>query len=185
MSQKINIHEEFPVLQTKRLKLTSLQLSYADDLFLMRKDITHHLFTDTLPDQSKEDTIAYLHKMNKGVEEGKWLIWGIVNKETSKIIGTVSLWNFDMDKGTGELGFGLLKTAQHHGYMGEALESVIHYGFSILKLKEIHAYTEKDNLKSIQLLERMGFKLSDTIEENGYLVGKTFVMRIYVIKRDI
>lgn len=184
MSQKINNNRVFPTLNTERLSMIRLQLGHKDDLFMMRSDLEHHLYTDTLPDQSIEETVAYIEKMNKGVEEGKWLIWGIENRSTNKIIGTVSLWNFDFDKGTGELGYGLIKTAQHQGFMRETLSAVIHYGFEELGLKEIHAYTEMNNLNSVQLLEKMDFIHSDTIEENGYLVSKTFIMGIYVLKNN-
>lgn len=184
MSHKINNIEGFPILQTERLSLIALCYEQADELFTVRRDPEHHNFTDSIPDSSIEETKAYIEKMIKGVEEGKWLIWGIQNKQTAHLIGTVSLWNFNLERTTGELGFGLLKNEQHQGYMREALKAVITYGFKTLKLKEIQAYTEEKNIRARQLLEKMDFIYSDNISENGYLVGKTFNMCVYILKKQ-
>lgn len=181
MALNIIIPKLFPTLQTERLKLVELHERQKQDLFNMRRDPKHHLYTDSLPDQSLEDTKDYIQKMVKGVREGKWLIWGIEINETGHIAGTISLWNFNEANRTGELGYGLIKTAQQKGYMKEALEAVIKFGFEVLELSEIQAFTEAENTKSIQLLEKLAFEHSDTIEESGYLVGKTYVMRIYTL----
>ncbi len=178
----INMPKDLPTLETERLRLVSLNMNHTQALFEMRQNPEHHKYTDTLPDQTLEETQRYIDKMTKGVMEGKWLIWGIEAKASGNLVGTISLWQFDQMKKTAELGFGLTLKEHHKGYMSEAVSAVLTYGFEILYLSEILAYTEENNSPSIHLLEKMDFEQSDCIQENGYLVDKTFIMRVYRVR---
>jgi len=55
--------------------------------------------------------------------------------------------------------------------MQEALTTVLHYGFQVLRLKSITAFPSADNVPSIRSLERNGFKREDDGQEReGNLV---------------
>jgi [ribosomal protein S5]-alanine N-acetyltransferase len=46
---------------------------------------------------------------------------------------------------------------QRKGYISEALTAILNYGFETIKLNCIDAFVDKDNIKSIKILERFGF----------------------------
>ena len=48
-----------------------------------------------------------------------------------------------MKNKTGELGYGIMPDYQGQGLMKESLLSVIEYGFNIMNLEELLAYTER------------------------------------------
>lgn len=56
-----------------------------------------------------------------------------------------------------DLGFALLSAYSGKGYAVEACEAVMEYGRTTLQLEKLTAFTLPSNVKSIRLLERVGF----------------------------
>jgi ribosomal-protein-alanine N-acetyltransferase len=91
-------------------------------------------------------------------------------------VGTICYFNFSSDQPTAEVGYELHPSHQHKGIMQEALTTVLHYGFRVLQLKSVTAFPTVDNVSSIRLLERNGFKREDDDQEQeGNLVR--FILR--------
>jgi ribosomal-protein-alanine N-acetyltransferase len=172
----------FPILSTRRLTLRKLTDGDLSELFEMRSNPEMHLFTDTVPDVTVKDTKIYLERMNEGVKRDLWIIWGIEHRLLHRLIGTISIWNFDEKKEKAELGFGLTPAFQGRGYMSEALKTVMDYGFQTLKLSVLEAYTDENNKPSIKLLNNAGFKYQNTIEEAGTKKENVFKMQVFSIK---
>ncbi|MDF2881729.1 MAG: GCN5-related N-acetyltransferase [Clostridiaceae bacterium] len=69
--------------------------------------------------------------------------------------------------------------------MQESLLGVMEYGFKVMKLKKLEAYTEKDNVQSIKLLERCNFAMKKHVDEQGRFYNKVFYMLVYAyVKRE-
>jgi [ribosomal protein S5]-alanine N-acetyltransferase len=173
------VFEPFPVEATKNLLLRRMEHKDIDDIFQMREDSRMHEYTDTKPDNSLEETKAYIDKMNKGVDENKWVIWAIENKESKKVIGSISIWNIDMEQRSGELGYGIIPDYQGKGLMKEALLSVIDYAFKIMKLRALDAYTEETNVESYQLLENCKFEKVNKVDDQGSYSNRVYHMVVY------
>lgn len=167
----------FPDLETHRLILRRIMPADAHDLHSMRQDPRMHQHTDTKTDRDLAETRSYIDKMNKGVDEDKWVIWAIEHKQSGKVIGTISLWNFTGD--SAELGYGIIPEYQGQGLMQEALSSVTTYGFSVIQLARIDAYTEVNNIASAKLLEKSGFQRTGQVREEGQVNSRTYNMTIY------
>jgi ribosomal-protein-alanine N-acetyltransferase len=105
--------------------------------------------------------------------EGAGLAWAIVLVGGGDLIGTCSYEHFDGDL-TGEIGFDLGKKHWGHGYMTEALGSIVDHGFSVLGLVKIRADTYSDNLRARRVLEKLGFSV-DSIGEDSHC---------YTLKRE-
>ncbi len=52
----------------------------------------------------------------------------------------------------------MIERFEGNGYMSEALSEVLRIGFEELNLKKIEAFTSKENIRSVRLLQRKGFK---------------------------
>jgi ribosomal-protein-alanine N-acetyltransferase len=51
--------------------------------------------------------------------------------------------------------------------MSEGVEFIINYGFNVLKLERIEAFTERENQNSIKLLTKFNFiKNENRVDEN-------------------
>lgn len=175
-------YQTLPLFNTTNLRLIELSYNQIDDLFRMRNDIRMHNHTDTKPDVTIIETRNYIDKMLQGVKDNKWMIWAIEHKETNKIIGTISIWNFQHKRA--ELGFGIIPEYQGLGLMKEALFTVIGYGFENLELSELDAFTEENNIKCLILLHKCDFNYISEIIDKGYLNNRDYTMLCYRIQRD-
>lgn len=169
----------FPLIETPNLVLRRMEDGDLEDVFEMRSDPRMHLHTDTKPDEAPAETAAYIEKMTRGVDTEKWIIWAIQLRQSPKVIGSVSIWNLDRERGSGELGYGITPAYQGKGFMKEALRAAIDYGFNIMDLKTLEAYTERANTASCGLLERCGFTEADRVDEEGACNKRTYHMVVY------
>ena len=150
---------DYSNIETPRLTLRLINKDHEALVYKLRsnpevcKYIARPLFVT--PDEAKEQVEKVLGFM----AENESITWVLGLKNSSIEIGTICLWNFSKDRKTAEVGYDSLPEYQGHGYMTEALEAVIDFGFKTLNLKTIEAFTSKRNLSSIKLLQKQNFKL--------------------------
>lgn len=169
----------FPFIETEHLLLRRITHGDMNDMFEMRRDPRMYGFLNRKVDENTEETKSYINKMNQGIYENKWIIWAIEHKQSSKMIGTICIWNINKEESSGELGYGIIPDYQGKGLMKESLVSVIEYGFKRMGLKVLEAYTEEHNEKSIKLLESCEFVEMSRVDEEGDLNNQVFRMVIF------
>jgi ribosomal-protein-alanine N-acetyltransferase len=150
------IENSFPFLQTKRLTLRRLETEDQADVQHLRShpEVIRYIKRD--PPSAKE-ALEFIQRIHRELEEGKSIQW-VLSSSNESFMGTICLWNFSEDKLTAEMGYDLLPEFHHQGYMSEAAGTVLDYGFQQLDLRRIEAYTHHDNIPSIRLLEKFGFR---------------------------
>lgn len=161
----------FPELESNRLFLKQLDQSHTSALFRYHSSKDNFPYVDMPIHQSVVETENYVTKMTTGVAENKWVIWAICLKESGEIIGTISIWNLDRRKNKGEFGYDIFPKYRRKGYMKETMNVVLKYAFGVMKMAKIEAYTNHENLASIEFLRNMGFTYCETIEDE-YSNGK-------------
>ncbi len=151
----------FPVLETEALLLRRLTPNDDKQIFLIRSNLIMAEHLDRPLCQSIEEAAQFINKITNGIENNKWLYWGLTLKGDNTVIGTICLWQFNEDKTTAEIGYELLPDFQGHGYMQEVVNAIINFGFTKLNLNNIYAEVATYNIKSIKILEKFGFKLNE------------------------
>lgn len=146
-------------IKTKRLVLRRPKPSDWKIISFLRSDKTVNQFVIRPAAETKEKALAFIAKVSTGIKKGELLYWVITEKNNDIMLGAISLWNFSEDKKTAEVGYDLSPKDQGKGMMSEALKNVIEFGFDVLFLDKIEAYTQKNNERSIILLERNDFTL--------------------------
>ncbi|ELR71040.1 GNAT family acetyltransferase [Fulvivirga imtechensis AK7] len=149
----------FPEITTPRLLLRKPTEEDGEAVLFLRSDKEVNKYIKRAKAGSLEDARAFLKRIIRGIENGENFYWGITLKETPELIGSICLWNFSVDKRKAEIGYELDPKYQHQGIMKEALQAVLDFGFGILTLVEIEAYTHYKNKASLTLLEKNGFSL--------------------------
>lgn len=179
---KLNFYP-FPEINTERLILRGFSIRDAADLFEIRSNPEMIDFVDQKLDEFIDDTIRFINIINKGINNKKWINWAIVNKEDNKVIGSINIWNFDLEENKAEIGYGLNPLYQGRGLMSEALNAVIDYGFNVMDLSKLEVWTDKRNVKSIRLVEKSGFKFVKEVKEMGYYKKMMFYMQVYEMNK--
>ena len=176
--------KSFPTLETENLILRAMMRSDQEDLFAMCSDTRMHTYTDSAPDQTLAQTEAYIEKMRAGVEEDRWIIWAMEAKLEKKVIGSVGIWNIDLQRNTAELSYGIAPAFQGKGLMKEALKPVLDYGFCTMSLSALEAYTEQDNIPSRRLLEALGFIEAERVDDVGEVGKRIYHMIGYRLEQN-
>lgn len=180
------INHEFPILETERLILRELSEKDADFLFKYWSDheVTRYMNIDAFVDiQQARNMISLLNILFK---EKEAIRWGIYNKELDCLIGTCG-YNSGLKQGTfiGEIGYELGKEYWGKGFMKEALNCMIDYGFDKLGLNRIEAYVMLENQRSAMILEKLGFQREGILRERGYYKNAYWDEYIFaLIKKD-
>lgn len=174
----------FTVLETDNLILRRMERRDLPDLFFMRSDPRMVEFTDSVPDVRIDDTEAYLEKMDKGIDEDRWIIWAIEHQDSKKVIGSICIWNIDPVRACGEVGYGIIPDYQGKGYLQEALSSVVQYAFQMTGLKAVEAFTEASHLKSRRLLAKAGFVETGTVDDPGFYSSRVYHMVVYRLENQ-
>lgn len=144
----------FPEINSKRLLLRQLN---SDDVFAIFKLRTNKeinkLISRKLPNKL-EDAAEFIATCHQEFKKQNRIFWAIELKETKEVIGTIVFHNISLENEYAEIGYELNPKFQQKGFMNEAIKEVISFGFNKMKLKTIEAFTHKNNIASITLLEK-------------------------------
>jgi [ribosomal protein S5]-alanine N-acetyltransferase len=95
-----------------------------------------------------------------------------VDKETQKTIGRGGFHNWFFLHHRSELGYLISDVNfRQKGLMSEALKAIVNYGFDKMNLHRIEAFTGKDNIASMRLLEKNGFTKEAVLREHYFIDG--------------
>ncbi|MBL7931068.1 MAG: GNAT family N-acetyltransferase [Bacteroidia bacterium] len=148
----------FPFLETERLNLRELREDDAQEVFIQRSHPVINKYIKRELAKSEADALDWIRKQLERQLRSEGILWAISLENTSRLIGSACFWNIEPEKEKAELGYSLHYDYFNCGIMSEALVPIIDYGFNVMKLKCIDAYTNKDNAASRRILEKIGFK---------------------------
>ena len=84
--------------------------------------------------------------------------WIIVEKESEKAIGSITVVSSDVNNRVCEIGYNIGEEWWNKGYATEAIDFVVDYLFSLNIFDVITASCFEDNIASMRVLEKNGFK---------------------------
>jgi RimJ/RimL family protein N-acetyltransferase len=146
------------VLETERLLLK--QLSYDDCEFIVEL-VNEPLFKQYIGDKNVstlDDARRYLREGPIGNYEqhgyGLFLVSTTDSGTPAGICGLIKREEFDDP----DIGFAFLKRFRESGYAFESSVAVLEYAFATLGLRRIIAMADPENVRSVTLLARLGFR---------------------------
>jgi ribosomal-protein-alanine N-acetyltransferase len=146
--------DEIPVLSSNRLILRGIKPADAT----ANLDLSVY---DGVCASNEAEALAILKKVKLNQKKGEGIQWGIQFKEKEDIIGMCSYHRGYLNN-VGEIGYVLKPAFRGQGIMTEAVKLITGFGLKVMKLKSVVAYTDPDNLASINVLRRAGFQQVDT-----------------------
>lgn len=153
-------------LETERILIRKLKLSDADDIYANIKGKVMARWTIALPHPYPQDgAVKYIRRTQRQWRAGKGYAFGIVSKETERVIGGASLARVDHKHKCGELGFWIARRHWSQGLTTEAVQLVLRFAFEQLKLHRIYASAFEANIASWRVLEKCGFKREGVMRE--------------------
>jgi [ribosomal protein S5]-alanine N-acetyltransferase len=155
----------FPILTTERLTLRQLLINDEEDIFTLRSDSEINKYLDRPLSHTIENARNFINTVNENINKNISLYWAVTLSESNKFVGTICLYGFSDENDNCEIGYELLTNFQGQGIMKEAVEKVIDYAFNKIKVQKIEAFLHRNNLLSINLLEKLLFINSNKPDE--------------------
>lgn len=154
-----------PVIETERLILRKMRLSDAADVYRYAQDreVARHVLWEA--HQSVWESRAYIRFLLYQYRNGEPGSWGIVLKETGRVVGTIGYMSYHADNATVEVGYSLAREQWGKGLMTEALDAVIGETFRVLKLHRIEAMHFTDNPASGRVMAKCGMQHEGHLRE--------------------
>ena len=164
--------------QTERLVLAPVTIDDAPDMFeyASNPENAYYVFETN---KSLQDTKDIIQKIFIGDGLGKF---GIFLNE--KLIGTIYFLNLDDRNKSAELSYVLNKKFEGHGYATEAAIKLRDIFFTELEGERLYARHTFDNLKSMNLMARIGMKIEGTLRKSYCFHGRQVDLAIWSMTRD-
>jgi ribosomal-protein-alanine N-acetyltransferase len=170
----INHDNHFPPLETDRLYLRSLTLADLEFVFQHFSDPT---VTQYMLDEPPLTELAQAQELIEFYQDplGKpYNRWGLERKEDGHLIGTCGYHNWRPRYFRAEIGYDLNPASWGQGYMTEALRTVLQHGFERIGLNRIEALVYPENVRSLRLLQKLGFQSEGILRDYFCLDGQFY-----------
>ena len=144
-------------IETPNLRLRPLTAADAEALFATFGDPDTMKYWLNAPDSNTKETEDRIAGINAHWEEHGFGDWGIVDKETSDLVGLAGL-HYIAGMDDINIGYAIEKQHWRRGYGLEACRAVLDYGKNALGLSHIVAVIWAENRASIRLVEKCGLR---------------------------
>jgi ribosomal-protein-alanine N-acetyltransferase len=179
----VAIFGNLPDLRTQRLKLRRMTLDDDADLFAYAVDPEVTRYTSWQPHQSIDESRALLERVIARYERAEVTNWGVEHLADKRFIGTAGYMRWDVDDRCAEVGYAISRAYWGQGFMTEALQAIITFGFEQMQLNRIEARCAAGNVGSYRVMEKAGMVYEGTLRERYLVDGAFFDIKLYSILR--
>lgn len=178
------LFDDMPRLETPRLILRRLEMRDAPDLFDYSRDpqVAKHVLWDA--QTSVSEARAYVRYMLRRYRAGEPASWGIEEKETGRVVGTIGYMWYQRDNNACEVGYSLARRRWNRGYMTEALAEVLRFSFEELGVHRVEAQHEVENGASGAVMRKCGMQKEGTLRGRLYNKGRYVDVDLYAMLRE-
>lgn len=170
-----------PTLETERLILRKMTAYDVGDVFKYCSDEEISKFTTWHSHRTIEDSKQFVDHVLGLYEQNSLAPWGIEDKETGAIIGTVGFVFWHPKQARAELAYALARTHWNKGLMSEAAGTIIRFGFEAMQLVRIEARCHLLNVGSSRVMEKCGMEFEGVLRKNIFVKGKFEDLKLYSI----
>jgi ribosomal-protein-alanine N-acetyltransferase len=154
------------VIKTSRLRLRSYRDDDLTDIVVLAGNWQVARWLSHLPHPYSEvDGREWIARVKQQHEAGRPRSFAIALKESDRLIGGAGIDGTTISGGDAEeLGYWIGEPYWGRGYGREAVAAIIDYGFRVLGLQTIEAYTDPSNAPSQKVLLACGLQKAGEIE---------------------
>jgi RimJ/RimL family protein N-acetyltransferase len=92
----------------------------------------------------------------------------LIHRDTGLFLGSSGLHPRDWNIPSFEVGYWCRKRFQRQGYITEAINGILNFGFEILGAKRIVSHCDSQNERSIRVAKRVGFHLEGELPQDCF-----------------
>ena len=156
--------------ETPRLLFRELTPSDEAGMFELDSNPEVHTYLGNNPVTDIEQIREVLRNVGERYKTNGTGRMAVILKESGEFIGWAGFkleQNINGHEQFYDLGYRFIQKHWGKGYATEAAAAFVDYGFNVMKLDLINAYTESGNIASRKVLEKAGLKMIETFEQDG------------------
>lgn len=168
------------LILTERLILRTWETKDVEQCIEMNQDADVMKYFPAI--LTKEQTIQFYDRVQKHFLENGFGLYVVENKQTKAFMGYTGFMiaNFEASfTPCVEIGWRFKKQYWGNGYATEAANACIQYGFSKLGFDKIYSFTATPNIKSENVMKRIGMVKTGTF--NHPKIDKDHILNVHVI----
>jgi len=159
--------DPFPVLFTERLILREPTVNDTASLFDLRSDVEVMKYVPREPAKNSDDIRIFMNIVVEWHKTKLAVLWAMCERNNpGYLLGTIGFWKFDFGSCRSEVGYMMNQRYQGKGFMSEAMNRVLTYGFDELNLHSVEARVDEENFASIKVVEKAGFLREGCLKES-------------------
>ncbi|MBR4080301.1 MAG: GNAT family N-acetyltransferase [Clostridia bacterium] len=176
-----DVFARLPMLETPRLILRPMKMSDAQDIFAYSKDpeVARHVLWEA--HRSISDARLYLRYMLRQYRNGLPSSYGIILKETGRLVGTIGFMWYNEEHASTEVGYSLARHLWNQGLMTEALGAVLDMAFDLMHVNRVEAMHDAANPASGRVMEKCGMRREGTLRQKVFNKGRYVDVALYAI----
>ena len=165
--------EPWDILKTKRLMIRETTLEDVDEFYKIYADPSMTLYMEGLFEDPKDEKKYQKDYIDKVYSLMGFGVWTIIRKEDNAVIGRAG---YSVRNGFDEIELGFLigSEYQRQGYCMEACRAILDYGRDVLGFDKVMTLVKAENLVSIHICERLGFKKTNEVSVEEDIYGGTY-----------
>ncbi|HEY7099417.1 MAG TPA: GNAT family N-acetyltransferase [Terriglobales bacterium] len=173
-----------PTLQTARLILRTFELKDVPDIVRLAGAREVAATTLRIPHPySDKDAETFVAAVRRKADENQAAVFAIESREGAKLVGAVGL-EIQEPHRHAELGYWIGVPYWGHGYATEAARAALRFGFHNLGLNRIYAMHFVENLRSGQVLRKIGMRHEGCMRQHVMKWDRFHDLEYYAILRS-
>jgi len=180
----LSLFEQFPTIETERLRLRELADEDAPAVFDMfrQEQVTRYYDVETMTGVTAASALITFMRQRYGSRAG--IRWALEDRESRNFVGTIGFNSISQVAHKGHLGYELAPAAWGRGLATEAVRAVVRFGHEQVELNRIEAAVMLENHASVRVLEKAGFREEGVLRAFGYWKGCYHDLRMFSVLRD-
>ncbi len=147
-------------LETERLLLRCYEAGDGRAFYDMIQSSKEHLAAELNPEElnvNEETAEIHVRQLAADWVARKKLIFGVWEKGMDALIAQVEIYPIDWDTPDFEIGYFVVKNREGQGIVTEAVQGLLHFGFTVLQAHKLTIRCKDANTRSANVAERCGF----------------------------
>ncbi len=172
------------ILHTKRLKIRNLKIADLENFHAYRSNsnVCKYQGFDVL---NLAEAREFIFKQNRKLfgKPNQWVQYAIEHKQTKQLIGDCAIKISSLEQGNASFGITLNPKEQKKGYAAEVFKAITDFLFEQKNAHRIVENVSENNIASIQLLTKNGFRKEGIFLEEHQIDNKWSNLLQYAILR--
>lgn len=160
-----------PALEGDHVRLRQSEERDVPDLLAVFGDAEQLRYWSHGPLPDLEAAHTYYRGMLSGLEDRSLFQWAVTEPVADRLVGTVTLVDWDRQNRRCETGFILHPSVQGKGLASDAVRTALRFAFDEMGLERVEADVDPENVASSRLLERLGFVLEGRLRRRWLTFG--------------